>query len=171
MSLEEAIQLIARDYSEMPQSWVDLGCGKGLFTYALASYLPRESNILAVDQTHQHLHGHDHVDITFERLNFEVEDLPFDNLDGVLMANSLHYVKDQAGFIDRIKRKMKPSASFVIVEYDTDRANRWVPYPVSFDKSQKLFTALGSIQKLREKRSIYGSGILYACEVKLFERI
>ena len=52
MTLQEGITLIKTDKidSSKAASWADLGCGSGLFTYALASLLKDASVIYAVDK-------------------------------------------------------------------------------------------------------------------------
>ncbi len=48
-------------------------------------------------------------------------------------------------------------ALFLIVEYDMNNANRWVPYPVSFRYLKQLFqkSGYGLIEKLREYPSVF----------------
>ena len=48
------------------------------------------------------------------------------------MANSLHFVKDKRPVLALVRSYLKPSGTFVLVEYDADRGNLWVPHPVSF---------------------------------------
>jgi hypothetical protein len=53
---------------------------------------------------------------------------------------------------------------FVIVEYDLDKANRWVPYPVSRVRLTSLFIEAGysSIKMLCSRPSVYRRAPLYA---------
>ena len=57
------------------------------------------------------------------------------------MANAFHYVKDKPAFIEKIKKHLKPSGQMIIVEYDTVRQNRWVPYPISFENLIQTFSS------------------------------
>jgi hypothetical protein len=54
-------------------------------------------------------------------------------LDGLVAANSLHFVPraEQAAVIARLMRHLKPDGTFVVVEYDADSGNHWVPHPIS----------------------------------------
>jgi hypothetical protein len=83
------------------------------------------------------------------------------------MANSLHYVENQAAFIRGCESYMKPRRHFLIVEYDADKANRWVPYPLSQARLTSLFEGAGysSVRVLRSRPSIYRRAPLYAVAV------
>jgi ubiquinone/menaquinone biosynthesis C-methylase UbiE len=171
MNLTEAIHLIRPAFvgNMSRQTWADLGCGSGLFTKALATLLGRDSNIYAVDHEDQLIDSkRDIAAIEFMKLNFIDDALPFAALDGILMANSLHYVKDKISFIRKLVHHLAPDGRFIIVEYDTTRANTWVPYPIAFDQLAAVFTELGfrKIQRIGERRSIYRSGKMYACLVE-----
>lgn len=142
------------------QRWADLGCGNGTFTNALAGLLPQGSSIYAIDQQSQHF-GYP---INFIRANFETDDLPISGLDGILMANSIHYVKDKQHLIRKLEGHFTGEANFLVVEYDTKSANQWVPYPLPFVKLKELFTYLGykNISKLAERPSVYDNTNIYA---------
>lgn len=172
MKVTEAKALIESGFLEVAPktTWADLGCGDGIFTKALAQQLGDGSTIYAVDKESQQITSPDvhKVKIEFIKLDFINDKLPFSNLDGVLMANSLHYVKDKSQFIDGVKKHMKSDGQWIIVEYDTERQNPWVPYPISFNNLVKAFVAAGfnQINKIGERKSIYGSAKMYACTIK-----
>src|SRR6478672_2868785 len=118
-----------------PTTWAELGCGDGTFTLALARVLASGSIIHAMDVDGAALRTipseHKGVRIVTHRGDFMRQPWPFADLDGVLMANSLHYVENQAAFVRECATRMTPQRHFVIVEYNTNVASRWVPYPVS----------------------------------------
>jgi SAM-dependent methyltransferase len=105
------------------------------------------------------------VDIRPFQLDFTAPPLPWNGLDGILMANSMHYVSDKKLLIKQLCKHLKPEGNFLIVEYDTDKpVPQWVPYPVSFRSLQTLFSNAGfsSVEKLGERPSAYGRANMYA---------
>lgn len=173
MKQQEAINLIEKaiPHSDKPQIWADLGCGSGTFTNALARLLPSGSHIYAVDGQSQNFPKviGNNVSIDFIKADFEKFDFDFSNLDGILMTNSLHYVKDKRLLIGRLEKYLSENKKFVIVEYDTTASNQWVPYPINFFKLKELFIELGysKIIKLDERQSIFGQGNLYSVIIGL----
>ncbi|OMP78348.1 class I SAM-dependent methyltransferase [[Flexibacter] sp. ATCC 35208] len=159
MQLSEAIQFIQCDILQhAPVSkWADLGCGSGLFSMALAHYLPEGSTIYAVDhKPATRIPGHG---IEIFELDFVFDPFPFGAVDGILMANSLHYVKDKPAFLQKLKRYC---STLLVIEYDIEKpVPTWVPYPVSYSKLTTCFPDK-QIKKLRERPSAYGQGNMYA---------
>ncbi|HZP97702.1 MAG TPA: hypothetical protein VFC31_15390 [Candidatus Limnocylindria bacterium] len=51
------------------------------------------------------------------------------------MANSLHFVASKRDTLARVRALGEPHGRLILVEYDTDRGNRWMPYPISFETS------------------------------------
>lgn len=166
MTLEDAIDLIKPSAPFPKSTWADLGCGSGLFTRALATLLPSGSSIYAVDQNmNGFIESPGIIDVSVIpiEMNFESDEFPFDNLDGVLMANSLHFVKNKETLIRKLERAFAGDRKFIIVEYDTNISNPWVPYPVSYLALRGLFYKAGytSITQLGEKPSAFNRGNLY----------
>lgn len=155
-----------------PSTWADLGCGDGAFTIALASLLASGSTIHAIDHDASALRkipsSHHGTRITTHRGDFTSAVWPFDDLDGILMANSLHYVVDQLAFIKRCAPHLKQQHRFLIVEYDSMTANAWVPYPVSQTRLADLFRRAGypSIAVLGTRPSVYRRSPLYAASIE-----
>jgi trans-aconitate methyltransferase len=174
MTEQQAIALIDNEHTRSlphPTRWADLGCGSGLFTHALASLLQPGSTIYAIDRQSlikpQTTKGQ--VTIQPLKLDFIKSDLAGDaglhHLDGILMANSLHYVKDKPNLLNRLSTSLNPTHCLLIVEYDTDQpVSTWVPYPLSFNALTTLVQAAGyqTITLLAERPSLYGRSNLYA---------
>ncbi len=170
MELTEAIRLIQNEYfaQQGATTWADLGCGSGLFSFALAHLLAAGSTIHAVDRNPVVLQEQNRlVDVVIQplQLDFETDPLPFRDLDGILMANSLHYVSGKKALLNKLSASLKPGGSFLIVEYDTDKpAPPWVPYPLSFRSLQQVFAKSGylNVEKLGERASAFGRANMYA---------
>jgi hypothetical protein len=70
-------------------------------------------------------------------------------LDGIVMANALHFVRfeHQAEVLTRICGYLRwPGGRFIIVEYNAQSGNIWVPYPVD----SEAFTLLAAQAGLSE---------------------
>lgn len=153
--------------------WADLGCGSGTFTLALARHLGQNSHIYAVDKNRHSLadipgHFEDTV-IEKRAADFIKDEIPLSGLDGILMANSLHYVPDQPAFINEVMQWLKPGSRFLIVEYDTSSSNPWIPYPVGWARLEELFTDAGfsSVRKISEVPSRLNRANLYSAIAKV----
>jgi SAM-dependent methyltransferase len=134
--------------------WADLGAGEGAFTLALAELLDPGSTIHAIDRDAAAL---EMLTSRYARLERRVgraprlearvadftKDLGLTELDGIVMANSLHFIKDKAPVLARVRAMLKAGAPLLLVEYDADRGNPWVPYPISVETWRRLATANG----------------------------
>lgn len=118
--------------------WADLGSGDGAFTLALADLLGSAGTVHAVDRD-----GHA-LELLAQRLRRAFPEVslrsivadftqPIDlpPLDGVVMANSLHFVRDKLAVLRLVRGYLQPRGRLVVVEYDTDEGNEWVPHPFS----------------------------------------
>jgi SAM-dependent methyltransferase len=121
-------------------TWADIGAGRGAFTLALADLLGPGATILAVDRDATAVAGAvDAVRRRFDGVAIEaiVSDfrsaLEIPLLDGLVMANSLHFVSraEQPAIVRSLAGHLRPGGMFLLVEYDADRGNPWVPYPLS----------------------------------------
>lgn len=168
MELNEAIALIKCDqliHQQQTSQWADLGCGSGLFTTALSHYLSAGSCIYAVDKKPAgSIFVRDSVSVFVQKKDFVNDPLDFTPLDGIIMANALHYVKDKDAFIKKLTTYLKPAGILLVLEYDTDKpVPAWVPYPSSYKTLQQLFERQGytHIEKLRDRPSVYGNANIY----------
>ncbi|MGG9963797.1 class I SAM-dependent methyltransferase [Ferruginibacter sp. SUN106] len=164
MLLTEAIKLIDNKEinNDQAEHWADFGCGTGLFTKALASIIKTGSTITAIDKNSDSLKKLNGVfnGVTIETLQEDFTTAKFSApLNGILMANALHYVADQQNFAGHLKTLLKEKGSIVIVEYDTDKSNPWVPYPVNYNKLVLLFQQQDflSIELIGRQSSVYGA--------------
>ena len=121
--------------------WADLGAGEGAFTRALADLLGPEASIVAVDRDASALRG---LGGNIEtRVADFTRPLDLHDLDGVLMANSLHFVRDKQPVLESVRRMITPGGRLIVVEYGADRGNPWVPYPFVYARWEKIAAQAG----------------------------
>jgi SAM-dependent methyltransferase len=133
--------------------WADFGAGTGAFTLALRDLAGPATEIYAVDRDSSALRS---LQAAFDRhfpgsnLHLQIADFtrPLDlpPLDGILAANAIHFVRDHVTLLRQWRNYLKPDGRLVLVEYDTDDGNRWVPYPVSFASLPAVAKAAGFSQ-------------------------
>ena len=121
-------------------SWADLGSGGGAFTLALADLLGPAGRIVSVDRDAAALGRQARAlrerfpAVLVEPLVADFsEPLDLPVLDGVVMANSLHFVRDPASVVVLVRGYLRDGGRLVLVEYDADTGNTWVPFPLSFE--------------------------------------
>lgn len=130
--------------------WADLGSGWGAFTLALADLLGPAGEIHSVDRDGSALKRQSEemaARFPASKVHYLSADftsrLDLPQLDGVVMANSLHFVRDKAPVLGFVKSYLKPAGRLVLVEYDSDRGTLWVPHPLSFRTWQRTAEAAG----------------------------
>jgi len=67
-----------------------------------------------------------------------------------VMANSLHFQRDKLAVLRLVMGYLRPGGRLILVEYDSDQGNQWVPFPLSFPTWQTLSAEAG----LRETRRL-----------------
>jgi SAM-dependent methyltransferase len=133
-------------------TWADIGAGQGAFTLALADLLGPGGRIVAVDRDGRALRANEAAvrgrfsGVQFASVTADLTsrlDLP--EMDGLVAANSLHYVpRDrQVAVIQALAVHLRPGGRFVVVEYDADRGNPWVPHPFSYPSWERLAESAG----------------------------
>jgi ubiquinone/menaquinone biosynthesis C-methylase UbiE len=130
--------------------WADFGAGNGAFTLALRDVAGPDVELIAVDREQGSLRSlRSAMERRFPGTRLQLltadfrQDVPLPPLDGILAANAVHYVADQVALLQHWRSYLKPDGRLVIVEYDTDHGNRWVPSPLSFAAFQRLVPATG----------------------------
>jgi ubiquinone/menaquinone biosynthesis C-methylase UbiE len=137
----DLVALIEGGVGEKGGSWADLGAGEGAFTRALADVVGPEARIIAVDRDRGALRG---LHGRFEtRVADFTRPLDLHDLDGVVMANSLHFVRDKAPVLAAVRAMLKPAGRLIVVEYGTDSGNHWVPYPFSYPTWEAMAARAG----------------------------
>jgi ubiquinone/menaquinone biosynthesis C-methylase UbiE len=142
MNHQDHVGLIKDGLKNEKGIWADLGSGEGAFTLALADLLPKESKIISIDKNQTSLAIQEqkfnqlfpHRQIEFLAQDF-TRNLSLGHLDGILMANSLHFIgtERQIPLLQKIQSYLKPEGKLVLVEYNTNDGNHWVPYPFRYE--------------------------------------
>ena len=130
--------------------WGDLGSGTGAFTLALADLLGPAGTIHSVDRdagalrTQAHALRERFAAVTVQQTEADFArpvELPV--LDGIVMANSLHFQRDKRAVLTLVRSYLREGGRLVLVEYDSDSGNPWVPYPLSFQTWQTVAVDAG----------------------------
>ena len=151
-------------------TWADFGAGTGAFTLALADCLGTEGTIYAVDQDRRALEEQKRTmqrqfpttAVHYITADFTRKlDLPL--LDGIVMANSLHFQREKNAVVQLARDYLKPDGHLMLVEYNVDKGNMWVPYPLSYTSWERLARQNGFTQtKLLATRPSRFLGEIYA---------
>ena len=160
MDHRDHVHLLRKGIPGQGGIWADLGSGTGAFTLALAELLGSQGRIYSVDKDSDALRQQEQamrqfapaIQVTYIAADF-TRPLNLPILDGVVMANSLHFVRKKDEVLQRVAGYLRPGGRLLVVEYNTDRGNMWVPYPFSFDTWQQLASKNGFVgTQLLERR-------------------
>jgi len=139
--------------ANLPQGglWADFGAGSGAFTLALSELVGLKAEIYAIDkdraalgkleQSHRARFGTSQ-NIHSVRADF-IGALFLPPLDGIVMANSLHFFKEKGKVLRHVRSFLKLNGVLLLVEYNVDSGNIWVPHPLSFETYQALAQRAG----------------------------
>ncbi|MEA2576145.1 MAG: hypothetical protein QOH93_3443 [Chloroflexia bacterium] len=150
MEHEDHVRLLQGGIDGRGGVWADLGSGWGAFTLALADLLGPGATIYSVDKDRSGLREQEAAmrarfpDTTVHYIAADFTrpvDLP--PLDGVVMANSLHYQRHKEPVLQLVQGYLKPGGRFILVEYNTDHGNPWVPHPISYPTWERLAGRVG----------------------------
>jgi SAM-dependent methyltransferase len=151
---DDHIALLRPAVPRGPATWADLGSGSGAFTLALADLLGPGATIVSVDrdaaalgaQAAAMLERFPGVRLDQRTADFR-EPLSVPPLDGLVMANSLHFVdrRQHVPLVRQLCGYLRPGGRFVVVEYDAERGNPWVPHPFGPATFARIAAAAGLI--------------------------
>ncbi len=135
--------------------WADLGSGTGAFTLALADLIGPGGVIYSVEkdsgalreQIHRMRERFPGVSAHYITADF-TRPLPLPPLDGIVMANSLHYIapRHKPEVLRRLRGYLRPGGRMLMVEYNVDVGNIWVPHPFSYSTWAQLAREAGYSQ-------------------------
>jgi len=173
----EAIDLLATAVEPSPGIWADLGAGTGTFARALAGILTPPSHVHAIDSDrralaeiarHRYPAG---VEVSATVGDFTdpavVSAMGDVQLNGILAANALHFVRDADVVLARWLARLTAGGRVVIIEYDRRQASRWVPYPLPPARLADIAAKLGLPEpRITATRPSAYSGILYVALIQ-----
>lgn len=152
MNHNDHVRLLQNGIPHPGGLWADLGAGEGAFTLALAELIgPVLGVIYAVDRDGRALQSlqkqmrrsFPHITLHSLQADF-TRPLSLPPLDGVVMANSLHFVANKGPVLQQVKGYLREGdGRLLIVEYNSDQGNHWVPYPFSYQTWRKLAQQTG----------------------------
>ena len=138
--------------ASQPAVWADIGSGQGAFTLALAELLGAGGQIHSVDRDARALRVQQDAlrerfpgtAVQFHSADF-TRPLDLPALDGLVMANALHFIENgrKADVVRRLMNLLRPGGHFILVEYNVDRGNLWVPQPLSYPAWEGLAARCG----------------------------
>jgi SAM-dependent methyltransferase len=133
--------------------WADFGSGEGAFTLALAELTGSEAVIYSIDKDRRALArqedamqkrfpGRQMESVHYIHADFTRPiDLP--RLDGLVIANALHFHREKEPLVRLLKSYLRQGGFMLLIEYNTDSGNFWVPYPLSFPTWKELAARAG----------------------------
>lgn len=176
MNDSEASELIRNAVGGRGGVWADLGAGTGTFTRALSAVLGAGSTVFAVDndaravRALRELSSSTSGDVRVIAVNADLTrplELPGlvrgrAQLDGILLANALHFVRDAERVLSRLVEQVRPGGRVIVVEYDRREASQWVPFPIPASRWPQLAESAGLAEPtITAARLSSYSGTLY----------
>lgn len=147
MTHDEMVALIRAGIPRPGGTWADFGAGTGNFTLALRDLVGSEATIYAIDRDRRalnRLRARWDGDATLHTLHADfTQPLDLPPLDGALMANALHFVRQQKATLQHVKSYLRPGGVLLLVEYDVGSARPATPHPMPYKRFEKLAQEAG----------------------------
>lgn len=177
MNHQDHVNLLRGAVTPPGGRWADFGSGDGAFTLALRELIGEEGEIFSIERDKARLDQQQrnfrnkfrdsnihfiHADFTLAShhdgdlkskyptgvvTTCDTLDLP--PLDGIVMANALHFFRDKEKILRQLRDYLKNAGRLVLVEYNVDSGNPWVPYPISFESFVPLAQRVGFAEPRR----------------------
>lgn len=175
MEHKDHVFLLRNGIPERGGTWADLGSGAGAFTLALADLIGPQGSIYSVDKDRGSLREQERAmrarfptaNVEYIAADFTCQ-LELPALDGIVMANSLHFIREKGPVLRLVRGYLRPGGRLLLVEYSADHGNMWVPYPFSYASWEKLARQNGFVetQKLATVPSRFFGGMYSAMSLR-----
>ncbi len=152
MNHDDHVNLLRGGIDSIGGTWADFGSGTGAFTLALADLLGPTGVIYSIDRDAHALQQQErsmrerfpHTAVHYRAADF-VRPLrePMPPLDGLVMANALHFQRQPEPIVKLLKSYLKPDGRWLLVEYNVEQGNGAVPYPIPFRRWKQLAQQAG----------------------------
>ena len=171
MNHADHVALIREGIPQVGGVWADFGSGTGAFTLALADCLGPDGQIYSIDKSERALREQQQeMNGRFPqtRVTYLIADytrpLDLPPLDGILIANALHFQRRKEGIVRQLYDYLRPGGRLIMVEYNLDRVNMWLPHPFSYPTRETIASRSGfeqtqklNVQPSRFLREIYSA--------------
>lgn len=145
MNHHDHVNLIRHGIPAPGGVWADFGSGTGAFTLALAELIGSAGQLYSIDQDQRALREQARaMEKQFPAMKVQYVTADFSRpldlpaLDGLVMANSLHFHREKDAIIQLMRSYLRPEGRLILVEYNADKGNMWVPYPLSYASWEML---------------------------------
>ncbi|HEY5571970.1 MAG TPA: methyltransferase domain-containing protein [Anaerolineales bacterium] len=156
MDHNDHLNLLRKGITEPGGIWADIGSGRGAFTLALAELVGSSAEIYSIDKDRRALRDQARsIQARFPerppgRTHYLVADfcqpLNLPALDGLVMANALHFIRDKNSVLQLLHGYLRPGGKFILVEYNIARGNPWVPHPIAYSNWEDLAARNGFVR-------------------------
>ena len=150
MDHTDHLNLLRGGVAQAAGVWADFGAGRGAFTLALAELIGPQGEIHAIDKDAAALREQQRAMHTLfpamkvhHRVADFTEPLDLPPLDGLVIANALHFQRHQEAVVRLLRAYLRPSGRMLIVEYNIARGNFAVPHPVPYRRWRELAGEVG----------------------------
>ena len=153
-----------------PQSrWVEFGAGFGTYILALHTFL-ENGWIVALELEQKRVNFLEELvktqglsDVFIIRGDFYDAPLQTNSMDGILLANVLHFSSDLRDVLMEACRVLRANGVMIIVEYVVSSPLPWVPYPLPKQKLVRFLNenAFQDIHLLAEDHRTYSITAVY----------
>jgi ubiquinone/menaquinone biosynthesis C-methylase UbiE len=150
MNHQDHVNLLRYGVPAPGEVWADFGSGWGAFTLALADLIGPLGEIYSIDKDRSALKDQERAmqmrfpdrgpAVTHYLVADFTQPIELPQLDGAVMANALHFQRqnEKVLVLELLYHYLRPGGRFILVEYNIDRGNPWVPYPISYPHWQVL---------------------------------